>query len=192
MTNHLKKKNNVCTILGNGISRTELVNQNFPRPVYACNAYYRDGNPDFLVAIDEKILNEIRNSSFPKSKLLDVPWEEQFEPFEWNPNQPRENAGMIAMRKAIEAGYSHLICYGFDFLLDDKETNLSNVYEGTESYGDETKTSYHDSMRRVDYFNWFVRKYDHVIFEFVYPSLKKPFTFRAKEAKNIVLTFEQE
>lgn len=176
-----------CSIIGNGISRKGL--EPLERPVFGCNAYYREAVPDFLVAIDPGIVKEILSSSFPKERLITVPFEEQFEPFEWNPNQPRENAGMVAMRQAIKMGYDDLYCYGFDFLIDDEVANLSNIFSGSSNYGPETRTSYHDSLRRVDYFSWFVRTNPSINFHMIYPNCKKNFTFRIEQGKNINIEF---
>ena len=91
-------------IIGNGKSR-EGFDLNSLRPfgkIYGCNALYRDFEPDYLVAIDDTITEEIRASSFPKEKFIYPSFEEQFESPEFNPfTRLRSNAGMNAMIEAL-------------------------------------------------------------------------------------------
>ena len=76
-------------IVGNGLTRKDFdiigIKEHglapFPKgPIFACNAAYRDFTPDWLVAIDSKIIKEIFESQFPKEKFIVPPIEEQYEP----------------------------------------------------------------------------------------------------------------
>ena len=79
-------------IIGNGKSREQL---DFQRLIgqgctFGCNALYRDFKPDYilpdyLVAIDPLLIEEIKNSDFPKDRFIEPPFAEQFEPAECNP-----------------------------------------------------------------------------------------------------------
>lgn len=157
-----------AVIVGNGESRkgfslAELKSQG---TMFGCNALYRDFEPDFLVAIDPAMIKEIRESSFPEEKLIIPDINDQFEPAEFNPNRPRSNAGMNAMQEAIAMGYEHLVCVGFDFLSE--TTWGSNLYEGTACYGPDTRASYEDTIKRVEYFAWFARQNPKIQFTFLF------------------------
>ena len=90
--------------IGNGESRKHLDLETL-RPhgkIYGCNALYRDFKPDYilpdyLVAIDPLLIEEIKDSDFPQDRFIEPPFAEQFEPAECNPGRPRSNAGMNAM-----------------------------------------------------------------------------------------------
>lgn len=163
-------------IIGNGPSRLDFNLETIKGKLttFGCNAIYRDFEPDWLVAIDQGIIAEIKNSDFPKEKFINVPWEEQFEPAEANPGRPRSNAGMNAMLEAIKRDYYTLYCIGFDFLIDD-ETATNNIYADTNAYGDETRVSLQDSRNRMNFLRWFVRSNYMCKFNFCFPSLDNKF-----------------
>lgn len=163
---------NKAFVIGNGASRKDfdldtLVDQD--APIFGCNALYRDFWPHYLIAIDKGIIEEIEQSDFPLTRLIVPPYDQQFEPAEFNPLRPRENAGMIALRSAIGMGIDHLYCLGFDFLINDQVESVSNMYSDTNNYGPMTKTSYADTLKRVKYFDWFCSKHPEVQFHMVFP-----------------------
>lgn len=162
-------------IIGNGKSR-EGFDLNSLRPfgkIYGCNALYRDFEPDYLVAIDDAITEEIRASSFPKEKFIYPSFEEQFESPEFNPfTRLRSNAGMNAMIEALRHGHRELICIGFDFIIQN-DLALSNVYDGTNAYELKTRTSLQDGLRRSLYLNWFAKKNYVAQFKMILPRMKQ-------------------
>ena len=147
-------------IIGNGKSREGFDLEQL-RPygdIYGCNALYRDFEPDWLIAIDDAITKEIQESKFPKNKFIHPLYEEQFEHPEFNPfTRLRSNAGMNAMMEALKHGKRELICLGFDFVINN-ELSVSNLYDGTNAYGPETRTAVQDNIRRVKYLDWFATK----------------------------------
>lgn len=157
-------------IIGNGLSRKDfnlnkLVGQGC---IFGCNALYRDFTPDYLVAIDDKIAEEISQSDFPMNRFIIPPNEEQYEPAECNPNRPRSNAGMNACLEAIKMGFGVIYLFGFDFILEN-EVSVKNIYDGSNCYGPETRANYNDNGNRVKYFEWMARKNPSVKFKFVLP-----------------------
>lgn len=52
----------IVYVVGNGESRKGINLDTLPRPVFGCNALYRDFQPDYLVAGDPAITEEIRAS----------------------------------------------------------------------------------------------------------------------------------
>jgi hypothetical protein len=165
--------NKKALIIGNGVSR-KPIDLNVLAPnftTFGCNALYRNFKPDYLVAIDDIIIGEIIQSDYPKDRFIVPPIEEQYEPVEWNPNRPRENAGMVAMREAIKLGCNELNCIGMDFLIDNEGFNMGNLYDSTAGYGPETRASMHDTISRALYFNWFVDKHPETMFVAVFPKV---------------------
>jgi len=168
---------NTAFIVGNGTSRKgfELTRLKQYGTVFGCNALYRDypdrSFPDFLVSIDDGIITEIEGSDFPSKRFLVPPIDERWEPSECNIGRPRSNAGMNAMREAIKMEYNQIICLGFDFLIQDGSQLLSNVYDGTDNYGENTRASAGDNPGRVNYLQWLVRKNPDVDFIFIFPSI---------------------
>ena len=161
-------------IIGNGKSRDgfDLEQLRKHGTIYGCNALYRDFEPDYLIAIDDAITEEIRSSDFPEERFIYPAFEEQFEHPEFNPfTRLRSNAGMNAMIEALRHGHRELICIGFDFIIQN-DLATANVYEGTECYGRETMTSLADGLRRAKYLDWFARKNNVAQYKFILPREK--------------------
>lgn len=164
-------QNKRCFIIGNGASRRDFdLHQLDNEITFGCNALYRDYNPTFLVAIDSKMINEITKNVLSDINVIIPPIDEQYEPIEFNPRRPRSCAGMNAMIEAIRRGYKELFCMGFDFLVVDQKNAQSNMYEGTECYGPETKTSYNDGLNRLRYLEWFCAQHKENHFHFIFEN----------------------
>jgi hypothetical protein len=168
---------NTAFIIGNGTSRKgfDLTRLKPYGTVFGCNALYRDfpdySLPDFLVAIDDGIINEIEHSDFPSKRTIFPPIDERWEPAECNIGRPRSNAGINAMREAIKKGYDQLICLGFDFMImNDPKQSVSNVYDGTQNYGMDVRARAEDNPGRVRYLQWLVASNPEVVFIFIYPE----------------------
>jgi hypothetical protein len=169
-----------AAIIGNGKSRIGYDLARFTpagMSVYGCNALYREYYnkfypvPDYIVAVDNDMIQEIRASgNFPQEKLLVPTTDECWEPAECNPCRPRMNAGMAAMKFAIESGAKRLYCLGFDFLIIDQYLALSNIYDGTANYGPTTRANADDTPGRLHFLEWFMTKYADVDFVFVLPA----------------------
>jgi len=160
-------------IIGNGKSRDgfDLEQLRSHGKIYGCNALYRDFEPDYLIAIDDEITEEIKASDFPKDKFIHPIMEEQFEHPEFNPfTRLRSNAGMNAMMEALKHGHRELICVGFDFIIQN-DLATDNMYEGSDCYGPETKTSLADGVRRAMYLDWFAKKNYNTMFRLVLPKI---------------------
>lgn len=174
---YFKKMNNIAFIIGNGKSREHIKLDSLigKGTTFGCNALYRDYKPpydipDYLVAMDPLMCDEIDHSDFPQDRFIVPPYHEQFEPKECNPNQPRNNAGMVAMNEAIKKGFTTLYMFGFDFIIDDQGFSIDNIYEGSPCYGLETRASYSDNINRVKFMEWFAIKNNNIKFKFVVPK----------------------
>jgi hypothetical protein len=168
-------------IIGNGKSRIgfDLLLLKHNGTVFGCNALYRDFDvcnyalPDYLVAIDPKMQEEIDMSDFPRPRIIFPPEEECWEPKEYNPNRPRSNAGMNAVLEAIKRDFNEIYCLGFDFLLYDDIGSISNVYDGTNAYESDVRCSLSDSRNRMGYLGYVLEKNKNIDFTFVYRSYDK-------------------
>ena len=175
----------VALIIGNGTSRKNVNLRHMvsllgnDRPViYGCNAIYREFQPafdlpDYVVAIDDGAITEIESSDFPSSRVIIPAENDRWEPAEMHgdkPFRPRSNAGMCAMAEAIRRGAKTLLCIGFDSFLQDAEQSVSNLFDGTNNYGPETRASVHDNPNRVMFMAWFARKNLEIDFIFIYPD----------------------
>ena len=175
-------------IIGNGPSRAgfnlELLRDH--GTIFGCNALYRDFKPDYLVAIDDPIIEEIKKSKFPKKKFIEPPDDEKYEDPGYNKfSRVRSNAGVNALLEAIKLGHDELICLGFDFMVKDPKHALGNVYQGTNAYGPETKSNYTDSVNRVKYMTFLAQKYKNTKFKFVVPTLHNKDEFHNLNAHNV-------
>ena len=183
-------------IIGNGPSRKnfdlKLLKGN--GTIFGCNALYRDypkfDIPDFLVAIDDDIIEEIQSSKFPKDRVIIPPEDERHEDADYNPYaRLRSNAGVNAMFEAIKLGYRELYCLGFDFMLKSPQRSLGNIYDGTNAYGPETRSRYVDNMNRVKYMQFIANKYRYVQFKFVVPQFPNKDEYHILNANNVAGVF---
>ena len=181
---------NTAYIIGNGASRQpfDLMILRGKGTVFGCNALYRDFSftspkyvlPDFLIAIDDAITVEIESSDFPSNRVIIPPENEKWEPVElhwgrsatkdWNPARPRSNAGMNAILEAIKKGYGNLYIFGFDSLVVDNKVALSNLYDGTDCYGYDTRANLQDTRNRMTFLGWVIEKNPDTHFTFCYPK----------------------
>ena len=175
--NPIERDRNTAFIIGNGKSRDGFDLEKL-RPygkIYGCNALYRDFEPDFLVAIDDGMIDEIKQSDFPKEKFIEPPLVERFEPAKLHGRThglPRSNAGMNAMMEAIRRDHDQLILIGFDFIVASEEIGTSNIYTDTVNYGPETKATFADNANRMWFLNWFIDNNSDVKFIFTIPMIE--------------------
>ncbi len=124
-------------VLGNGISRLRLNHHNLlPQgTVYGCNAIYREFEPDFLIAVDVKMVNEIIASGYHRTHQV---WT--------NPNKgvsskhninffnPHKgwSSGPTALNLAVERGHKDVYIFGFDY--QGMQGKFNNVYADTYNY----------------------------------------------------------
>ena len=168
---------NPAFIIGNGESRRsfDLNDIKSVAPIFGCNAIYRDFSPDWLVAVDEGVIDEISSSNFPiEYTLFPRSKAEEYEPADMHPGRnryPRNNSGMYAMQRAIEKDYNVLLCLGFDFLITDSYLSCTNLFAGTKNYGAETHANFEDNAGRIRYLEWFARKNKDIVFIFVLEDL---------------------
>ncbi len=174
-----------CFVLGNGRSRLNLKLNQLKRygKVYGCNALYREFEPDYLIAVDPKMVVEIEKSGY---QLTHEVWT--------NPNQKYRSfvgfkyfnpslgwsSGPTALDLAVKNGATEVYIFGFDFV--GVNGLLNNVYADTTNYrkSSDTATYYGNWQRQTEQIikqNWRVKFYrvitdDFFNPEWIYPNFK--------------------
>ena len=125
-------------VCGNGKSRSNINLEELRSYglIYGCNALYRDFTPDYLIAVDVKMVVEIeskgyhlnnpvwtnQNSKFKKFKNLNY-----FEPsLGWS-------SGPTALNMASNHGATEIYILGFDYI-GSPRGYVNNIYSDTENY----------------------------------------------------------
>jgi len=177
---------NIAIIVGNGKSRqpidlSALVGQG---TIFGCNALYRDSKHfDYLVAIDDRMIDELqKNIDNISGTVIIPPEDERWEAPEYSPHRRRSNAGMNAMLEAIRRKHEVLYCLGFDFILAG-EASLGNIYKDSKNYEPQTQSNYDDNFNRIRYLDWFANQHPSIQFVFVIPDDVET---KPLEARNII------
>jgi hypothetical protein len=134
----LEKKRSAF-VLGNGTSR-EPIDPELLRSyghIYGCNALYRSFVPDFLVAVDVKMILEINKSGYQKKNVVWTNPNKAYSRMQgFNYFQPSKgwSSGPTALWLASQHGYETIYILGFDYkgLSDGKRFN--NIYADTINY----------------------------------------------------------
>ena len=127
----------IAFVLGNGKSRLNINLEALKAhgTVFGCNALYREFEPDHLVAVDVKMINEIIASGYHKNHSV---WT--------NPNKginsksninffsPHKgwSSGPTALWFACSLSYKNIYIFGFDY--QGSEGKFNNVYADTFNY----------------------------------------------------------
>lgn len=134
----LEKKRNAF-VLGNGTSRSFLDLENL-RPYgnsYACNAVYRTFSPDYLVAVDTKMILEINKSGYQKKHEVWTNPNKAYSRMQgfnyFNPSKGW-SSGPTALWLASQHGYETIYILGFDYRGLDEGTKFNNIYADSQNY----------------------------------------------------------
>ena len=130
-------KRNVAFVLGNGTSRKCIKLHELQKygKIYACNAVYREFRPDYLIAVDTKMVKEIVNTGWhtrnqvwtnPNKDVRTIPGLHFFNPHKgWS-------SGPTALWLASQHGYDEIYILGFDY--EGLNGKVNNVYADTPNY----------------------------------------------------------
>jgi hypothetical protein len=144
---------NIAFVLGNGISRKGIKLDHLREwgKIYGCNALYREYAPDYLIAVDAKMITEICESNW---QLHNTVWT--------NPNKNMEkykglnffkpsqgwSSGPTALWLSTHHGHKTLYILGFDYV-GTQEGKLNNLYGSTRNYRKNTDpATYHGNWLR--------------------------------------------
>jgi hypothetical protein len=102
---------------------------------YACNAVYREFQPDFLVAVDTKMIMEIEKTGYQNTNQVWTNYNSRYKSFK-NFNYFNPSLGWSSGPSALILASTHsadeIYIFGFDFV--GIEGKLNNVYADTDNY----------------------------------------------------------
>lgn len=132
-------ESNLAFVIGNGISRKniDLNSLSLYGKIYGCNALYRDFDPDYLVAVDLKMIDELEHVGYLKkgnvwtnyNNTIDHIHELNF--FE---KGQKWSSGPSALKLASDHSYDRIYILGFDFVGTNNGKFFNNVYANTKNY----------------------------------------------------------
>lgn len=147
-----------AVVVGNGTSRAGIVLESLRRigKIYACNAVYREFEPDYLIAVDTKMILEIVQSQY---HLKNPVWTNSSQNTKNDRNLNIFNpslgwsSGPTALHFASSKKYDQIFILGFDYLgIGDSHEFVNNIYTGTENYKqpDQPATYYKNWLRQTE------------------------------------------
>jgi len=133
----------VAFVIGNGESRKDIdlyPLKNYGK-LYACNAVYRHFQPDYLVAVDVKMILEINQHKWQMENSVWTNPNKQFNGMQgFNFFHPSKgwSSGPTALWLASTHGHDTIYILGFDFHGSEDQngqrTKVNNLYAGTQNY----------------------------------------------------------
>lgn len=130
----------IAFVLGNGVSRKSIkpIDLKPYGKIYGCNALYREFRPDYLVAVDAKMIKEITATNYHiQNKVYTNPSRYTREIYGLNLFNPNLgwSSGPSALNLASEHEYTTIYILGFDYEgLGKKQDLVNNIYSGTMNY----------------------------------------------------------
>jgi hypothetical protein len=134
-------------VLGNGVSRKSVdpnILKNYGK-IYGCNALYRTFRPDYLVAVDVKMVLEINKSGYQHANEVWTNPNKSFQNLKnfnfFNPSKGW-SSGPTALWLASQHTYKTIFILGFDYKgLGDQNSSFNNVYANTMNYKKSTDSA---------------------------------------------------
>ena len=149
-------------VLGNGQSRRgiEINDLKEKGTVFACNAVYRTHRPDFLIAVDPKMILEIAETDY---MLHNKVWSNFNAQYNKNPKILNHvnwfkpslgwSSGPTALRMACEHGFREIYILGFDYQGLAEKNGKNNRYRLNNIFGD-TRNYKKNNDEATFYGNW--------------------------------------
>ena len=115
---------NTAFVLGNGESRKGIQIEDLKKhgKVYACNAVYRTDRPDYLIAVDPKMMIEIGETDYLHHNEVWTNFNNQYNKHKkildyakWFQPSLGWSSGPTALRMACERKHSEIQILGFDY-----------------------------------------------------------------------------
>lgn len=176
-------------VLGNGTSRLKINCEKLKKygTVYACNAIYRDFIPDYLVAVDPKMIYEINEKGIQHQVPVWTNANNRYKDFQGlNIFQPSKgwSSGPTALYLACTHGHATIYILGFDYVGTDNGKTVNNVYAGTANYknANAPATFYGNWLRQTEQV---IKDYSHISFFRVGPDDQFTPTWKYQNFKNI-------
>jgi hypothetical protein len=126
-------------VLGNGTSRNtiDLEDLQHVGKIYACNAVYRTFRPDYLIAVDVKMILEIAKSGYQHHNEVWTNYNKAYQRFQnLNYFHPSKgwSSGPTALWLAAEHAYEKIFILGFDYKGLDGGKKLNNIFADSPNY----------------------------------------------------------
>lgn len=155
-----------CFVLGNGKSRLAIQPPDLKTygKIYGCNAIYREFDPDFLIAVDPKMVMELNSVGYQHQHAVWTNGNARYKAFRgFNYFLPSLgwSSGPTALEMAARSGVNEIYILGFDY--EGQNGKLNNVYANTKNYklSSDTATYYGNWMRQTEKV---IRDHKHVKF----------------------------
>ena len=151
-----RKNSKVSFVLGNGTSR-KSIDPHKLKPlgtVYGCNALYREFEPDYLVAVDTKMILEINKSGYQKNHEVWTNPNKAYSRFNgfnyFNPSKGW-SSGPTALWLATQHNSETIYILGFDYMGLNEGKNFNNIYSDSINYkkSNDTATFFGNWMRQT-------------------------------------------
>lgn len=144
----------IAFVVGNGVSRKPVNLSELQKygPVYACNAVYREFTPDYLIAVDPKMVKEICESGYQLSHKVYTNPNKRYNEYKklnfFNPSKGW-SSGPTALWLASEHGYQTIYILGFDYKGLENNTVVNNIFAGSRNYKPtDAKATYYGNWLR--------------------------------------------
>lgn len=129
----------IAFVLGNGVSRLAIDPDDIKSSgsIYACNAIYRDFIPNYLIAVDNKMVIElVENKIHTKTEVWSNSSTQYIRHEGINYFNPvlGWSSGPSALWLASQHNHSEIYILGFDYQGIKNNTKFNNVYAGTLNY----------------------------------------------------------
>jgi len=138
----------VAFVLGNGESRKGIRVDELKKhgKVYACNAIFRTETPDYLIAVDPKMVFEIVETDYPKNHQVWSNFNGQYNKnpvalthIRWFKPSLGWSSGPTALRMACDHGFKEIYILGFDYMGHDVDNKgnrkmFNNMFKDTRNY----------------------------------------------------------
>jgi hypothetical protein len=136
---HIEKSHQLAFVLGNGTSRLgiNLDKLKATGTIYGCNALYREFSPDYLVAVDVKMILEINKAGYQNKNTVWTNPNKSYERMKnFNYFQPSKgwSSGPTALWLACQHKWQQIYILGFDYKGLQEGKKLNNVYADTPNY----------------------------------------------------------
>ena len=155
----------VAFVLGNGESRKGIDIDDLKKhgTVFACNGVYRTDKPDFLIAVDPKMVLEIAESDYLLQNKVYSNFNAQYnknpkilENVQWFKPSLGWSSGPTALRMACDRGFKEIYILGFDYqgLSEGGKNNrfkVNNLFKDSRNYkkGNEQATFFGNWMNQT-------------------------------------------
>jgi len=146
----VKVASKIAFVLGNGKSRLQVDHTKLVGfgSIYGCNALYREFSPDYLVAVDPRMVKEISRTNYQLTNTVYTNHSRSYDNITGlNYLEPMRgwSSGPSAIWLAAQHKHNEIYLIGFDFIGINGKVN--NVYANTPNYK-------RDNEEEIFYKNW--------------------------------------